>query len=242
MHSGFVDSKITSLLILQDRDVNKITIENRLKSLPVELAAIRDKSAEIYSERALEEQVLKTLEVERSSLDSQVSAAQDKIRKYKNQQLEVKKNEEYQALNAEIANMESSVDELEEAEIALMLKIDEEKAAFAQHEAERSERIALLDTEMANLTQYQDQLTQELTTATAAAEAAAADVDAHYLNSYTNAKSRKIKPPFVAPLDEQRCKGCHLKVSGEVETRARRFAEFDEPVHCDSCGRVVYWQ
>ena len=242
MHSKYVDPKITHLLILQDRDVKRITIEQRLMSIPAELAAIQAKIAEIHAEKALEEQVLKTLEVERSGLDSQVSAAQDKIRKYKNQQLEVKKNEEYQALTAEIANMETSVDEWEEAEIALMLKIDEQKAAFAQHEAERTERVALLESEMANLTQCQEQLTQELTAASAAAEAAAAKVDAQYFRCYTNAKSRKLKPPFVVPLNEQRCKGCHLKVSGEVETHSRRFAEFEEPAHCDSCGRVVYWQ
>nr|WP_234043840.1 C4-type zinc ribbon domain-containing protein [Cerasicoccus arenae] len=57
--------------------------------------------------------------------------------------------------------------------------------------------------------------------------------------SYDRVKRRRARPPHVSAIEEHKCGGCHLKVSSEVESATRHK---DGPVHCDSCGRVVYWE
>jgi len=240
-HAVAVDLLIEQLLILQDRDIKKLDIESQLHRIPVEITGLRNKIAEEQSRMDGELAAIKEIEVRRSDLDSQVQAAEQKVVKYKNQQLEVKKNDEYQALTAEIANMEAVIGGLEEDEIALMLTIDEKKANYAKLDSQLKERIQLFEKEIVNLGERETNLKSEKEDAISAVAAAAANVDPRYLDSYQKAKRRKMKPPFVVALEEQRCLGCHLKVSGDVESRARHFKEFGEPAHCDSCGRIVYW-
>lgn len=236
-----VDPQIEKLLILQDRDVAQITIESQLKTIPSEIDSFKKKIAEEQKGMESDLAEIKELEVQRSDLDKQVKAAEEKTLKYKNQQLEVKKNEEYQALTHEIENMGAIVSDLEEKEIELMLAIDEKKEVYAKLEAERKERIALLEKEIANLTERNKNLESQVVEAREAVAAARAEVKPAYLSGYTKAKQRKMKPPFVVPLNEQRCMGCHLKVSGESESSARHFKEMQTTAHCDSCGRVIYW-
>jgi predicted nucleic acid-binding Zn-ribbon protein len=50
--------------------------------------------------------------------------------------------------------------------------------------------------------------------------------------------------PAVVPINGSKCGGCHLKVSGEVESAARgkdAGAAGTTLATCDQCGRIVYW-
>ncbi len=82
--------------------------------------------------------------------------------------------------------------------------------------------------------QCQAQLQAQLGTV----EAAAAPVPPVWRRGYDTAKSRAKRAPFVVPIDDHRCGGCHLRVSNDVAEAARHGGK---PVQCDSCGRLIYW-
>ena len=63
-------------------------------------------------------------------------------------------------------------------------------------------------------------------------------IDSGILDQYRYIKSQVKRPPIVVPLEEGKCQGCHLKVSGEVDSAARKGTEL---VRCDSCGRILYF-
>jgi len=64
------------------------------------------------------------------------------------------------------------------------------------------------------------------------------EIDDNVLRQYRYVKQQVKRPPVVVALEEGRCKGCHLKVSGDVESMARKGQEL---VRCDSCGRILYY-
>lgn len=234
-----VDAEIEQLLILQDRDTRLINIEASLKSIPLEVAKYERKIAEEEAALAAAHKRVQELEVRRKDLDNDVKIAEEQVVKYKNQQLQVKKNDEYQALTHEIDTTQVRIGELEETEIGLMLEIDEAQAAYESARAEGQERIQLFRDEIEALRDREQTLSGEIDQAKADVAAAEAECAENYLAAYGRAKRRRAKPPFVAPIEDHKCGGCHLKVSGEVESATRGQ---DGPVQCDSCGRVVYWE
>jgi len=130
-----INQQIEKLLILQDRDQVARRLLEQLESIP---KGIQTLESEIDAETTgLEDSKskLQHLEVQRNDLDLEVNAGQDQISKYKNQQLLVKKNEEYQALTHEIEVAEKKISEWEEEEIGLMLDIDAESKEFSKRES-----------------------------------------------------------------------------------------------------------
>ena len=105
------DPQIEKLLIVQDRDVALQKIEQELTRIPLERAKIE---ALIKTEKDNIEsasQSLKEKEVQRNELDHEVKGKEADVARFKNQQLEVKKNEEYRALTHQIEQAEADIAE-----------------------------------------------------------------------------------------------------------------------------------
>ncbi len=218
--------------------MRRLQIEAQLAQLPAEIASLQRDIEQEQATLEQERQALLQLEVRRKELDTSVQGTEAKVNQYKNQQLQVKKNEEYQALNHEIERAGQKIAELEEAEIALMLEIDEKQAAFTAAKTASVERVQLLQSRIGELEQHITQLDRDIGDVRQTAKAAAVEVDPAYLHAYEHAQGRVKRAPFVVPLLEGKCSGCHIKVHNETESDARKARE---PVHCSSCGRVIYW-
>jgi len=233
-----VQPEIERLLILQERDRIRIDIETQLARLPVEIKSLQGRAEAEKAAIAAGQQALKELEVARKEIDQEVKLREEKIFKYKNQQMEVKKNEEYQALSHEIEKLQAEIGTFEEKEIAALLEIDERKASHASETAAHEKRIALYTGEIETLHEREKNLQGQLEEARREAAEAGQHVPEAYLRNYARTLQRGVRFPLVVPLDGPQCSGCHLKVSGEVEAAARHH---EGPTHCDNCGRVVYW-
>lgn len=234
-----VNPAIEKLLILQERDGRRLGLEQSLARLPLEVKQAEDKIAAEKEALAAISQRLKEMEVQRSELDKEIKGREDKINKYKNQQLSVKKNEEYQALTHEIESLEKEISGFEEKELEVMMAIDEAKEKAASESAEHDKTIKLYEGELANLKEREGNLKADLAKAQEAASAAEAEAPEPFLGRYQHIREHGIKFPLVVPLDGQKCGGCHLRISGEVETVVRRQ---QDPAHCDNCQRMLYWE
>ncbi len=233
-----VSEKLAKLLILQDRDARHGQLLRQRASIPAEREKARASIAAEEARRKENVAALQRLEVQREELEGRVEDLEEAIRKYQTQQLQVKKNEEYTALEHEIATARAKVSETEDEELNVLEAIDQKKAANERDEAEIAERIRVFETELKRL----DEAEREVETAIEAGRddvaAAEADVDSALLDTYRFVKTQVKRPPYVVPLKDSRCEGCHLKVSGEIESGARKGHEI---VRCDNCGRIVYF-
>jgi predicted nucleic acid-binding Zn-ribbon protein len=234
---------LEKLLILQDRDTKRLGLEAQLKAVPRDIAAVEQK---IAAEKAAIETAraeVKALESKKKLLETEIGSAETKLAKYKTQQSQVRKNEEYQALGHEIETTQAGIGALEEQELQVMYEIDEAKKKFAAAEAELKANISGHEARIRTLKERETNLATELKAAQAEVGGARAPVDAPVLRAYDRIAARQM--PVVVPIHDAKCGGCHLKVSGEIESAARgkdAGAPGTPLPTCDQCGRIVYWE
>ncbi len=232
-----LDAALANTLKLQSADVVRQQLETQLKQVPLELAEL---SSSVAAENASFDERRKAtqmLEVERKDIDNRLKTAEAQVFKFKTQQGEVRKNDEYQALTHQIESAEADVSALESEELQQMMKIDEAGTALRTAEIEHKRRLAELEGQIALVRQKEAECKARLEAQTGAVEAAAAIVPPVWRKAYDTAKSRAKRAPYIVPMDDHRCGGCRLRLSNEVAEGARHGGK---PVCCDSCGRVVY--
>ena len=152
------DPQIEKLLIVQDRDVALQKIEQELTRIPQERAKIEALIEEEKNNIEAASQSLKENEVQRSELDTEVKAKEGDVNRFKNQQLQVKKNDEYRALTHQIEQAEADIATLEEREIELMLAIDSAREAYNKDKAVIDERIKVQLEEITTLGKREENL------------------------------------------------------------------------------------
>lgn len=231
------DPQIEKLLIVQDRDATLQKIEQELAHLPQQRASIDQQIKVEESNMTQAQQSLKDKEVQRMELDLEVKAKETAILRFKNQQLEVKKNEEYKALTHQIEQSEREISALEEQEIELMLEIDTARESYEQEKAVIEARIQVQRTEIQQLAQREENLAASVAQAQANLAAARDAADSFYLEHYDRVKKLTRRAPYVVPIEAHKCGGCHLRVSNEV---AHLVLNNEEPHFCDQCARMVY--
>jgi uncharacterized protein len=228
---------LDKLLVLQERDSKRLAFEQQLNGVPREIAAVE---ARIAAEKAAIEAAKAEwhgLESKKKQLELEIGSAEEKIAKYRTQQSQVRKNDEYQALTHEIETAQTAIGTLEEQEIGIMLLIDEARKRFAAAEAELKKNITGHEAKIRTLHERGKNLLTDVKAAQETVAAARLEVPAPQLKIYDRIATKPGHPVCV-PVTAARCGGCHLKVSANVEMEARKL---EEVTTCDQCGRVVYW-
>ena len=229
--------QIEKLLIVQHRDVSLRKIEQDLARIPIERRALE---ATIAAEEANVEaarQSLLSKEVARKDLDVEVQAKEGALQRFRTQQIEVKKNDEYQALTHQIEQTEAEISSLEEREIELMLDIDTAQEVFDAEKAQIEVRIQAQRKEIDLLTQREQNLAASVDEAKLKVAEARVGIDETYIEHYDRVKKMVKRPPYIARVEAHKCSGCHLRVSNEV---SRGALDASEPHFCDQCARIVY--
>lgn len=233
---------IQTLLILQDRDQKRLGLEAQLKSVPGDIARVEQKIAAEKAAIEAAKAELRDLEGKKKTIEIDIGSAEERLGRYRTQQLSVRKNDEYQALGHEIATTQGQISELEGKELEIMYSIDEAKKKFAAAEAELKTNISGHESRIKTLRERETSLSAELKTAQAEVAAARAPVGDLRLRVYDRIAARNM--PVVVAIHAGKCGGCHLKVSSDVDSAAR--GKGVDPLAqlptCDQCGRIVYWE
>lgn len=229
---------LTGLLVLQDRDLKCDNYRKQLETVPYEV--LKEEQAIASELEALEtaRKELKELVVKREAAEGEIESIEAAVVRYKTQQMQVKKNEEYTALQHEIEHHQKKVSEQEDTVLALMDEIEAKEEKYRQLEVETKERVQVLEAHIGRLRESEESYKNDLEAAEAALEEARSGVAEDVAKAYAFVKGQVKRGPYVVELEGNRCSGCHLKVSGEVESTARRGKE---RVRCDNCGRMVFF-
>lgn len=231
-------SPLEQLLILQDRDIKLRKILHDLKLLPAEEKATADRLA--HQLRKFEELKLraKQIEVQRRDLEKQAAALREKIAKYSAQQLQTKRNDEYQALGHEIERARGDISALEDRQLELMEAYEaaqKDVAAASIHIQEFEQAAATRKKELAT---RQAELNRRRTELQAEVQSLEASIDAPLLSRYRRILQSKGDIALVPIEHGTTCGGCHLTLTHQtvfnVKSGTGLFA-------CENCGRLLYW-
>lgn len=232
---------LEKLLILQAHDRRRLDLEKELKGVPGDIAAVEKR---IATERgAIDTAKLEwqRLEARKKDLENEIALAEQKAARYRTQQLEVRKNDEYRALGHEIETTEAQIGALEETELGVLYEIETAKAKFAAAEKELKTNISGHEARIRSFRDREVVLNAELGTAKADVGSARQPLAEPLLRLYDRIAQRHM--PVCVPLRGGKCGGCHLKVSSEVESTARGKSDVNAQLPtCDQCGRIVWWE
>jgi len=228
---------IEKLLILQNRDTKRLNLEAEIRLIPGEIEAVEKK---ILAEKTAIEEAraeMKSLEANKKVIETEIGSAQTTLAKYKTQQSLVRKNDEYQALGAQIETTEANIGALEEKELGVMFAIDEARLKFAAAEKVLRDNISGHEARIAMFRESGKNRAAEIDGVRAEVAAAREPLDELTLRLYDRIATNT--QPVIAAVRGGNCGGCHLKVSGENEASVRKG---DTITTCDQCGRIIYWE
>lgn len=228
---------IKKLLALQEIDLQIISLQDKKAQL---LDWINQKKSEVERQhRQFEErgEQLKRLKMEIKSSELELADATEHIRKLESQQIHVKTNQEYKALDKEIYEAKARQSRTEDFLLQKMELLEQEteeirggrqqldlQASELQRESESGEKkIREVDGRVTELKAKRSEL--------------AATIEDSHLRRYDRIFNSK-KGRAIVPLVNRACQGCHLSVPAAVESILRRHD--DEILTCENCSRILY--
>jgi predicted nucleic acid-binding Zn-ribbon protein len=229
---------IQELLVLQERDERVNHLQAELTHNPLEVAALEAKWKDWCNSLLTLENTAKQNEVERKKLALEAATTRDKIAKYKTQQQQTRKNEEYQALIHEITHAEEKISEIEDQELALMESGAELDRKVAAERASLKEREKEVQQRRLDLATKKTTLETQLVTALEQQKVAESTLDATILNRYRRILGSK-KTKAIVPVENGVCGGCHMKLTPQTSHSVKASREL---IACDNCGRLIYSQ
>lgn len=227
---------IEKLLTLQNRDQKLRAVVTEIAALPGEKAARERelKAADDRLEAARSRQ--REIEVERKKQELEVKGKQDQIHRYKNQQLETRKNDEFTALKHEIANAERIIIEIEDRELVLMEEAESLKPALLAAQQANDTEKKKVETHMLSLIARRESLDSRQTELEAERLRASEGVNEDLLDRYTRLFMSKGGVALVT-VEHGVCSGCHMQVNMQTHLEVRAEKEI---VGCPQCGRILY--
>jgi len=227
---------IASLLALQDKDQRLRTLRHEMEAIPGEKAAkerlIAESAARLDGARARSREI----EVQKKSLEVEAAAKREQIARYRTQQMQTRKNEEFTAFAHEIASAEKVVSDLEDRELVLMEEAESLKPQIASAEQTYQSEKLKYEAQISVLGEKTANLKDRVAELEAARTEAAKLIDEDLLDRYERLFRTKNGTAVVA-LEHDVCTGCHMKVMTQTTVELRGEKSI---VSCPQCGRILH--
>ncbi|HEY5704678.1 MAG TPA: C4-type zinc ribbon domain-containing protein [Terrimicrobiaceae bacterium] len=227
---------IEKLLTLQDRDQRLRSFQLELAHLPEERKTREKQIADSSAQLDFAKSRAKDLEIEKRNLEMEARTKRDTIARYRQQQLQTRKNEEYAALAHEIEAAERAIVALEDRELDLMENLEKLTPQIAESERMHAEERNKLEHLLAALDSKKSNLETRIAELQSEHERLAQALDEDVLEIYLRLFKTKHGTAVVT-LEHEVCMGCHMKVTAQTVVQVRGGKEI---VHCPQCGRILY--
>ena len=214
------NSDFKELLLLHGRDRRHGKLEEELNLLPEDIQRIEKKILTEKESIDIAVSEWKELESKNNALEKEILEIGDKITKNKLRQLEVKKNEEYQALETEISSLSDLQANKEDEQIEVLVNIDDAQATALIAQDKIAKKVKELELQKVNFEERVLKIKSEIVDLEREIEEARKSVEVEMLRTYDRVKKVVSRPPFLAPLKDQKCSGCNLRVSNDVISTA----------------------
>ena len=229
-------SDLEALLILQDRDQKIKALQAQQKNLPREKKALEEKlvAAKLLLDHA--KQRSKENEVARQKLQMEVEGKRISIIRFKTQQQQTRKNEEFTALTNEIKHFETDIQALEDQELNLMEQAEQLQEVLKTVEKEFAKVSSTIREQLARLDEGAGPTQNRLVELQASRAQQAASINEDLVELYHRLFMKK-GDAAVVPLEHEICRGCHMKVPTQTVADVRGEQKISQ---CPQCGRILY--
>ncbi|MEM7382818.1 MAG: C4-type zinc ribbon domain-containing protein [Bacteroidota bacterium] len=233
--SNTIKEKLTWLLELQDIDKQLGEIVEMRGALPDEIKALVGELASIQTQLQQNQENIASLEQAITTQRVRIKDISQLVQRYKEQQMSVRSNREYDTLTKEIELQELDSQLLERKIKAHYEQIEKNKSTMEQVSAavkkkkqtlaDRQQRLELVvkeSQEESNLHKQRAWLIESL--------------DKDLLQYYEKVRKNVGNNPAIAVIEKEACSGCFIVVCPQVQAMVRKKEEL---VNCEHCGRIL---
>jgi predicted nucleic acid-binding Zn-ribbon protein len=230
--------ELEKLLVLQEREQRQMRLSKELAAWPNEMKALEQRRSDVRAGAEKKRLEAQNAEVERKKLELEAEAHRAKAARYKVQQFETRKNEEFTALGTEIQREEKEVQEIEDRELELMAlgeKAKKEAAVEAEGAKVKEGELAVKEEE---LKKKKTELETRLADLMKEIETLALGMEESLLNKYRRIMASKKDVAVVSVEHGTNCGGCHMKLTQGSAIAAK---SGKAGATCENCGRMLFW-
>jgi len=233
-----VHPQLEQLLVLQDRQQKIRQIQMEIETIPLRRKSLEAQLAASASAVDVLKHKTRQLEVDRKKLELDVGTRTESIARFKTQQYQTRKNDEFQALGHEIERFENEIRKIEDEELELMVQADKVKIDLGEEEKKAAGVRESIARQTADLDEKSKALESRLEELTRERAELAEKIDEDLLGLFERLFKSKGDAAIVA-IEHGVCTGCHMKVTSATAASARAGKEI---VSCENCGRILYEQ
>ncbi len=232
-----VSETLESLRVLQAIDLGIKGLEEELAQLPLNLEAAREDQQAVEAQLKAADAALQEVLKQRRALEVEIKTAEQNVAKFETQKLSVKTNEEYTALNHQIAHEKHRRSELEDQVLA---SFEVEDGATKRVKQIKDDLVHVTEAVKARekeLVERSEEDRKRLAALQAQRLTAVTSVDPKLLSRYDAVRVRN-RGTAVVPIVRGSCGGCFTQQPPQKVNEIRK----ELVVYtCESCGRFLVW-
>ncbi len=228
---------LEKLIVLQRLDTAAHDAHRRLAEMPeretaleARLTAARDAVAAAKARLAESQNV-------RREHEKTVALHQGRLSKFREQAMSVKTNQEYHAIQKEIAFAQTEMKTAEDAVLVQMLEGDELTAAVKRADADLAAESKNVDADRKAMAAEAEQLKASLDSLAAERAGVVKSLTPQVLATFEQVAKRR-NGIAIAEARGGICTICHVRMRPQVFNNVRRN---DQIIQCDSCNRILYF-
>lgn len=232
-----MNAQLRTLIDLQVVDTRIAGLEAEVAKLPAEIARVR---AAVDEARKAVEDIRARIDASRKSQRAREKDLEDnrvKRQKFEGQLYQVKTNKEYSAVLIEIEDVKQERSRIEDDILTFMEAQDRLASEFKEAEAQFKQRESVGRGEESALGERLRSVEADLATVRGERAELARQVPAAVLADYD--KILRHRGLAVAEVTRPNsCGGCRVTITPQ---RLQELRQQNALIHCESCGRYLYW-
>jgi len=228
-------TNIEALLALQDHDMRVADIRRELHDLPARKKIELQRLDQHKKSLADAQEDLKAKQTEIKQLEIEIETQRGKISKFRQQQLDIKTNKEFKAIESEIKSVQRTIAGLEDKELGLMEELERIQQDIAARKTDLEAEDKAVAADVRVFDERAAELEQECKVEEERRAEAARDVDPEWLERYDTIRVRRGNA--LVKLENGVCSGCHMQLPPAALHDTRNDKTMTT---CDFCGRLLY--
>ncbi|MCR9250230.1 MAG: C4-type zinc ribbon domain-containing protein [bacterium] len=231
-----VAKKLEALTKLQKIDSEIDEIKKVRGALPEEVMDLEDEIAGYQTRADKQNQELSDFETSISTNKTSIKDAEKLIKKYEEQQMNVRNNREYDAISKEMELQQLEIQILEKRIKEAYAKIEDKKAEIEKTNEILDERGKDLETKKKELDTITSESEGDEDKLLKDREKASKGIEERLLNSYNKVRKNMRNGLAVVPVKRGACGGCFNVVPPQKQAEIR---EQKKIIVCEHCGRIL---
>jgi len=232
-----MNADLERLIALQKLDTCAQDDEHWLVDEPGRLAALETRLETARQQVASAKQRLADNQNARRGVEKDVAVHQGRLSKFREQAMAVKTNQEYHAIQHEMAFAQAEIKTLEDRILELMVDADDLTAAVKKAEGALNADQKTVEAEKKALAAESVRLKAELDQLRAERHTLVGAIEPKVLAMFELVAKRR-NGLAVAEARDGICTICHVRLRPQVFNTIRRN---DEIIQCDTCQRILFF-